>query len=54
VGNAVLLSPTTHLHLGRDRIFESIISVFKRHGGTALDTPVFELKDILAGKVCCM
>ncbi|RFU25436.1 hypothetical protein B7463_g10902, partial [Scytalidium lignicola] len=34
----------------RDRIFQSIVDVFKRHGGTALDTPVFELKEILAGK----
>jgi histidyl-tRNA synthetase len=34
----------------RDRIFQSITDVFKRHGGTALDTPVFELRDILAGK----
>ncbi|KAH8812555.1 hypothetical protein F5884DRAFT_785768 [Xylogone sp. PMI_703] len=34
----------------RDRIFEAIIQVFKRHGGTSLDTPVFELKEILAGK----
>jgi histidyl-tRNA synthetase len=24
--------------------------VFKRHGGTPLDTPVFELKEILSGK----
>ncbi|KAJ9134142.1 hypothetical protein NKR23_g10300 [Pleurostoma richardsiae] len=34
----------------RERIFETITSVFKRHGGTSLDTPVFELKEILAGK----
>ncbi|GAM41829.1 histidine-tRNA ligase [Talaromyces pinophilus] len=34
----------------RDRIFSSITNVFRRHGGTALDTPVFELRDILAGK----
>lgn len=34
----------------RDRIFTTIANVFKRHGGTALDTPVFELRDILAGK----
>jgi hypothetical protein len=36
----------------RDRIFSTITQVFKRHGGTALDTPVFELRDILQGKVC--
>ncbi|KAF9892002.1 Cytoplasmic and mitochondrial histidine tRNA synthetase [Aspergillus nanangensis] len=34
----------------RDRIFTTIADVFKRHGGTALDTPVFELREILAGK----
>ncbi|KAJ5224532.1 Histidine-tRNA ligase/ATP phosphoribosyltransferase regulatory subunit [Penicillium citrinum] len=34
----------------RDRIFSTIADVFKRHGGTALDTPVFELREILAGK----
>ncbi|KAJ5281152.1 histidyl-tRNA synthetase [Penicillium angulare] len=34
----------------RDRIFTTITDVFKRHGGTALDTPVFELREILAGK----
>ncbi|EEH36610.2 histidyl-tRNA synthetase [Paracoccidioides lutzii Pb01] len=34
----------------RDRIFNSITEVFKRHGATSLDTPVFELREILAGK----
>ncbi|OAT05937.1 histidyl-tRNA synthetase [Blastomyces gilchristii SLH14081] len=34
----------------RDRIFSTITEVFKRHGATSLDTPVFELRDILAGK----
>lgn len=34
----------------RDRIFNTITDIFKRHGGMALDTPVFELRDILAGK----
>lgn len=34
----------------RDRIFGTITEVFKRHGGVALDTPVFELREILAGK----
>ncbi|TLD33940.1 hypothetical protein PspLS_01444 [Pyricularia sp. CBS 133598] len=34
----------------RDRIFNAITEVFKRHGGTNLDTPVFELKEILSGK----
>ncbi|KAL3473142.1 hypothetical protein BJX99DRAFT_249190 [Aspergillus californicus] len=34
----------------REQIFTAITEVFKRHGGTQLDTPVFELKEILAGK----
>ncbi|KAH7079244.1 hypothetical protein BKA63DRAFT_261937 [Paraphoma chrysanthemicola] len=34
----------------RDRLFEKVTSVFKRHGATTLDTPVFELKEILSGK----
>ncbi|KYK61366.1 histidyl-tRNA synthetase [Drechmeria coniospora] len=34
----------------REEVFQSITDIFKRHGGTPLDTPVFELKEILAGK----
>lgn len=34
----------------RDKIFGTITEVFKRHGAVTIDTPVFELKDILAGK----
>ncbi|KAI0600309.1 histidyl-tRNA synthetase, class IIa [Biscogniauxia sp. FL1348] len=34
----------------RDWIFNIITEVFKRHGGVTLDTPVFERKEILAGK----
>lgn len=34
----------------RDKIFERITTVFKKHGAVSLDTPVFELKEILAGK----
>ncbi|KAK2589959.1 Cytoplasmic and mitochondrial histidine tRNA synthetase [Conoideocrella luteorostrata] len=34
----------------RERIFATITDVFKRHGGTPLDTPVFELKEILSEK----
>ncbi|KAJ3574833.1 hypothetical protein NPX13_g4240 [Xylaria arbuscula] len=34
----------------RDRIFKAAEDAFSRHGGVALDTPVFELKSILAGK----
>ncbi|XP_018048007.1 PREDICTED: histidine--tRNA ligase, cytoplasmic isoform X2 [Atta colombica] len=31
-------------------VLEKIISVFKRHGAESIDTPVFELKDVLTGK----
>mmetsp|Transcript_5827 Transcript_5827/g.24523 ORF Transcript_5827/g.24523 Transcript_5827/m.24523 type:complete len:464 (-) Transcript_5827:1083-2474(-) len=31
----------------RERAFSIVTSVFKRHGAVAIDTPVFELKDIL-------
>lgn len=34
----------------REHIFSVITSVFQRHGGIPLDTPVFELHPILAGK----
>ena len=34
----------------REKMFSIITSVFKRHGGMALDTPVFELKEVLTGK----
>ena len=34
----------------RDRIFSTISTIFRAHGAVALDTPVFELKDVLSGK----
>ncbi|ORZ18702.1 histidyl-tRNA synthetase [Absidia repens] len=34
----------------RDTMFSTIKTVFQRHGGVTIDTPVFELKEILAGK----
>ncbi|KAF8545445.1 hypothetical protein BDD12DRAFT_914949 [Trichophaea hybrida] len=34
----------------RDKIFSNITSVFKRHGGVTIDTPVFELREVLTGK----
>jgi len=34
----------------RDQVFNTITTVFKKHGAVSLDTPVFELKDILSGK----
>lgn len=34
----------------RQRLFDTITTVFKRHGGVTIDTPVFELREILSGK----
>lgn len=34
----------------RNAIFETVTKVFKRHGGVTIDTPVFELREILSGK----
>lgn len=34
----------------RKRIFSTIEDVFTAHGGVTIDTPVFELKEILSGK----
>ena len=34
----------------RELIFSKIISVFKRHGAVTIETPVFELKEVLTGK----
>jgi len=34
----------------RERVFDTITQVFKRHGAVTIDTPVFELKDVLTGK----
>ncbi|EGW31172.1 uncharacterized protein SPAPADRAFT_63089, partial [Spathaspora passalidarum NRRL Y-27907] len=34
----------------REAIFGSLSSLFKKHGGVTIDTPVFELREILTGK----
>lgn len=34
----------------REQAFSTIRSVFKRHGAVEIDTPVFELKEVLMGK----
>lgn len=34
----------------RESIFSSLTKLFKRHGGVTIDTPVFELTEILTGK----
>ena len=34
----------------REQVFAVIRRIFKRHGGVEIDTPVFELKEVLTGK----
>ncbi|KAG4067138.1 hypothetical protein HA402_000129 [Bradysia odoriphaga] len=34
----------------RQGVLDKIIAVFKKHGAETIDTPVFELKDVLTGK----
>lgn len=34
----------------RQGVLDKIIAVFKKHGAETVDTPVFELKDVLTGK----
>lgn len=34
----------------RKKIFNTLESIFVKYGGSTIDTPVFELRDILAGK----
>lgn len=34
----------------REEIFRTLSELFKRHGGVTIDTPVFELREILTGK----
>ncbi|KAI9320413.1 histidyl-tRNA synthetase [Dichotomocladium elegans] len=34
----------------REKVFSAITGVFKKHGAITIDTPVFELREILAGK----
>lgn len=34
----------------RQKIFKTITEVFELHGGVTIDTPVFELREILSGK----
>jgi hypothetical protein len=34
----------------REKVFAKIVNTFKRHGAETIDTPVFELKDVLTGK----
>jgi len=34
----------------REKVFNKIVATFKRHGAETIDTPVFELKEVLTGK----
>ncbi|XP_068133901.1 histidine--tRNA ligase, cytoplasmic-like isoform X1 [Hyperolius riggenbachi] len=34
----------------REKVFSTVVNCFKRHGAVSIDTPVFELKEILTGK----
>ena len=34
----------------REKIFDTIVKTYRQHGAVTIDTPVFELKEILAGK----
>ncbi|KAL7318600.1 Cytoplasmic and mitochondrial histidine tRNA synthetase [Mucor circinelloides] len=34
----------------RQNLFNTITKIFQRHGGVTIDTPVFEMRDILSGK----
>lgn len=34
----------------RQSVLEKIVAVFKKHGAETIDTPVFELKEVLTGK----
>lgn len=34
----------------RSKVINDIISIFKRHGAVTIDTPIFELKEVLTGK----
>merc|ERR1711884_126850 len=34
----------------REKVLEKVIKVFKRHGAETIDTPIFELKEVLTGK----
>merc|ERR1719219_1024551 len=33
----------------REKVLAKIVSVFKKHGAETIDTPVFELKEVLTG-----
>lgn len=34
----------------RRRVIDTISNIFRKHGAVEIDTPVFELKEVLTGK----
>ena len=34
----------------RRKVMDTVVDVFKKHGAVEIDTPVFELKEVLTGK----
>ena len=34
----------------REKVIETLKTIFKKHGAVTIETPVFELKDTLTGK----
>jgi len=34
----------------RESVLNKVVSVFKKHGAETIDTPVFELREVLTGK----
>ena len=34
----------------RRKVIDTVVDVFKKHGAVEIDTPVFELKEVLTGK----
>ena len=34
----------------RRKVIDTVVDVFKKHGAVEIDTPIFELKEVLTGK----
>lgn len=39
-----------HMMAVREKVLDKVIKVFKRHGAETIDTPIFELREVLTGK----
>ena len=45
------ITPTSPLQMAvREKVLDKVVHVFKRHGAATIDTPVFELREVLTGK----